>query len=77
MKKNSIGSVFARLSKVSKSKSDQKKFLSRRLANYPGLGPNAIKDEIKIRSLRDVIATFLYWCLKVIISIKDFWLEFF
>ena len=77
MKKNSIGSVFARLSKVSKSKRDEKKFLSRRLANYPGLGPNAIKDEVKIRSIRDVIAMFLHWCLRVMLAVKDFWLEFF
>ena len=76
MKKNSIGSVFARLSKVSKSKRDEKKFMARRLKNCPGLGPNA-KKEVKIRSIGDVIAVFLYWCLSVVISIKDFWFEFF
>ena len=43
MKKNSIGNVFARLSKT---KRNENKFISRRLAGMPGLGPK--EDEVKI-----------------------------
>ena len=74
MKKNSIGNVFARLSKA---KRNENKFISRRLAGYPGLGPNADKDEVKIKSIRDIIAAFMYWWLKICIAVKDFWMEFF
>ena len=56
MKKNTMGSVFQRLSK---SKRNESKFISRRLAGQTGLGPK--DDEVKIRSIRDIIAAVAYW----------------
>ena len=45
MKKNTIGSVFNRLSKP---KRNENKFISRRLAGYNTLGPKEKDDTVKI-----------------------------